>query len=326
MKQTFVIFLGVAAWVSLTHGLFAQSLTQPNLPDRGFSFVYRVDTSQPQGFDWTDVIGLQNVNFEFVPADSSAHAESFPDADFAQRVPAPAGGINETFYEYNPDYFGFWGGVDGPTGIQVVHPEAVKYLPYPFSVGDLHQDNLTFEFVAGGEAITRDFRVRMEGLDVGVLQLPNGLSFDNAIRIDTRTVTTDSSETTVSEILTEGVQFWTQDMPLPVAQTYTYTQIMNGDSTVLFVGSEFVTEATVGFHLPRTEALFSAHPSPASHTLNVSGSVGSWVCVMDAQGRTLQRRQMLSEQERWDVSGWPVGMLFLNVEGTTSTQRVLITH
>lgn len=319
------IFLGLVAGMFLTQETLAQTITQPSLPDHGFAFVYGVTNTQPEGFDWSMALALQNVNFEFVPADSTDFSEIFPNADFAQQVPAQTGGVNSSFYEYNPDYFGFWGGVDGASGIQVVHPEAVEYLPYPFSAGDVHADQLTFEFIGGGLVNTRKFEINMEGVASGTLQLPNGLSFDNTLRVATRTLTTDSNATTASTLLTEGFQYWTQEMPLPVAQTFTYTQIAGGDSTVVFAGGEFLVGATVGFELPAPVA-FNAFPSPASHTMNVSGAAGSWVRVVDLKGRTLLRRQMQSDQESWDVSGWPVGMHFLHVEGSSVTRRVLVTH
>ena len=319
------ILLGLVAGMSLAQETLAQTITQPSLPDHGFAFVYGVTNTQPEGFDWSMALALQNVTFEFVPADSTDFSEIFPNADFAQQVPAQTGGVNSSYYEYNPNYFGFWGGVDGASGIQVVHPEAVEYLPYPFSEGDVHADQLTFEFIGGGLVNTRTFEINMEGVGAGTLQLPNGLSFDNTLRVATRTLTTDSNATTVSTLLTEGFQYWTQDMPLPVAQTYIYTQIAGGDSTVLFAGGEFLIDAAVGFELPNIVP-FNAFPSPASHTVNVSGSAGSWLRVVDVKGRTLLRRQMQSDQESWDVSGWPVGMHFLHVEGTSVTRRVLVTH
>ena len=319
------IFLILVAGVSFTQEILAQTITQPSLPDHGFTFVYGVTNTQLEGFDWSMALALQNVNFEFVPADSTDFSEVFPNADFAQQVPAQTGGVNSSFYEYNPDYFGFWGGVDGATGIQVVHPEAVKYLPYPFSVGDVHADQLTFEFIGGGLVNTRTFEINMEGVAAGNLQLPNGWSFDNTLHVATRTLTTDSNATNVSTLLTEGFQYWTQYFPLPVAQTYTYTQIMGGDSTILFAGGEFLAGATAGFDLPNAIA-FDAFPSPASHTLNVTGPAGSWVRAVDVQGRTVHRRQLRSDQESWDVSGWPVGMHFLNIEGTSVTRRVLVTY
>lgn len=312
-------------WTFLTQEILAQTITQPTLPTHGFSFNYGVIGTQPEGFDWSNVFALQNVNFDFVLADSTDFSDVFPNADFAQQVPAQTGGVNASFYEYNSDYFGFWGGVDGATGTQVVHPEAVEYLPYPFAQGDVHEDELTFDFIGGGGVNTRSFQINMEGVDDGTLLLPNGLSFDNTLRVATRTLTTDSNATNDYTLLTEGFQYWTQDMPLPVAQTYTYTQIMGGDSMFLYAGGEFLVGATVGFDLP-TAIAFDAFPSPASHTLNVSGPAGSWVRAVDVQGRTVNRRQLRSGQESWDVSGWPVGMHFLHIEGTSVTRRVLVTH
>jgi len=298
-------------------------LTSPNLPDHGFSFVYGVTNVQPEGFDWSTACSIQNVTLDFVPADSTAHADAFSQADFAQQVPGQTGAINEAFYEYNPEYFGYWGGVDGATGTQVVHPEAVKYLPYPMAVGDVHQDSLEFEFMAAGLAYVRDYSVDMEALDEGTLTLPNGQTFGNTMRIHAKVTVADSSVAGSATLLTEGLQYWTQDMPLPVAQTYTYTQIADGDSTVLFVGAEFLVDATAGFKFPQT-ALLEAFPSPATHALNVVAKAGSWVRVVDLHGQTLHRRQLEADRETWDVSSWPAGMHFLHVEGSRTTRRVLI--
>ena len=303
----------------------AQVLTQPNLPDHGFAFTYGVTNVQPEGFDWSTAFSIQNVNFDFVPADSTAYAEAFPQADFSQQVPGQTGGINESFYEYNPEYFGFWGGVDGASGIQVVHPEAVKYLPYPMAIGDVHQDSLSFGFMAAGLAVEREFSVDMEALDAGTLLLPNGQMLENTFRIQARVSVFDSSVASSGGLITEGVQYWTQDMPLPVAQTYTYTQIVDGDSSVVFAGAEFLVDATADFQVPFAASL-KAFPSPANHTLNVVAQAGSWVRVVDLKGQTIERRQLTSDRESWDVSTWPAGLLFLQVEGSHTTRRVLITH
>ena len=303
----------------------AQVLTQPNLPDHGFAFTYGIINVQPEGFDWSTAFSIQNVNFDFVPADSTAYAEAFPQADFSQQVPGQTGGINESFYEYNPEYFGFWGGVDGASGIQVVHPEAVNYLPYPMAIGDVHQDSLSFGFMAAGLAVEREFSVDMEALDAGTLLLPNGQMLENTFRIQARVSVFDSSVASSGGLITEGVQYWTQDMPLPVAQTYTYTQIVDGDSSVVFAGGEFLVDATADFEVPFAASL-KAFPSPANHTLNVMAQAGSWVRVVDLKGQTIERCQLTSDRESWDVSTWPAGLHFLQVEGSHTTRRVLITH
>ena len=64
---------------------------------------------------------------------------------------------------------------------------------------------------------SRDFSINQEGMKFGTLQLPSDLSFNNTLRVATRTLTTDSNATSASNLLTEGFQYWTQDMPLPVA-------------------------------------------------------------------------------------------------------------
>jgi hypothetical protein len=58
----------------------------------------------------------------------------------------------------------------------------------------------------------------------------------------------------------------------------------------------------------------------------VSGQAGDWIQVLDVQGRIIERRQLHSARESWDVTGWPVGVNFLNIEGSATTRRVLITR
>jgi len=159
----------------------------------------------------------------------------------------------------------------------------------------------------------------------GTMLLPGELSFENTLQVAQTQWVLDSTVASTGGVLIEGVAYWTQDMPVPVAQTYTYSQVVAGDTSVLFVGAEFLVNATAGFQLPQPSSL-SAFPSPASSSLTVSGEAGSWVRVMDVQGREVMRRQLVSDQETWDVSGWPVGMHFLNVEGTRRTVRVLVTR
>ena len=261
-----------------------------------------------------------------MPADSTDFSEVFPNADFAQQY-SSADGRRQFFFLRVQLLITLGFGVVsmGRQASKWCIPRRSYICRIRSAQGDVHADQLTFEFIGGGVVNTRSFRINMEGVEGGTLQLPNGWSFDNTLRVATRTLTTDSNATTVSTLLTEGFQYWTQDMPLPVAQTYTYTEIMGGDSTILFAGGEFLAGATVGFDLPNAIA-FDAFPSPASHTLNVTGPAGSWVRVVDVQGRTVHRRQLRSDQESWDVSGWPVGMHFLNIEGTSVTRRVLVTH
>lgn len=326
MKHRFFhAVLGMSLAATAAMSAKAQTLTQPNLPDYGFAFTYGVTNLQPEGFDWTAAFSIQSVNFDFVPADSTAFADEFPMADFSQQVAGQGGGVNESFYEYNPAFFGFWGGVDGAMGTQVVHPEPIHYLPYPMAVGDVHHDTLAFEFMASGLPISRAFSVEMEALEAGTLLLPNGQSFDNTMQIQAKVLVLDSSMAGNGGLLTEGVQYWTQDMPLPVAQTYTYTQILDGDSTVLFVGAEFMLDATAGFSQLQAVSL-DAFPSPANRSLNVVAEAGAWVRVLNTRGQTVEFRQLAADRELWDVSAWSAGIHFLQIEGSPTTRRVLITH
>ena len=116
-----------------------------------------------------------------------------------------------------------------------------------------------------------------------------------------------------------------QDMPLPVAQTYDYYQIVAEDTTLAFAGAEYVVDAVTGLELP-TQASLEAFPSPAKSQLTVEAQAGDWIRVMDIHGRVMDRRQLRTNRETWDVSSWPTGMAFLTIEGTRTTRKIVVTH
>ena len=122
----------------------------------------------------------------------------------------------------------YWGFVDGASGLQVTHPEAIRFIPYPYAAGDIHSDSLEFEFMASGLNVFRRQILEQEVLESGTLTLPNELSFEGALRVDARQSVYDSTVTGSTEILIVGEMYWVQDMPLPVAQTYDYYQIVGG--------------------------------------------------------------------------------------------------
>ena len=316
-------FATALALVSLS--ALSQSMTQPNLPNHGFTFTYGVTSSQPSGFDWSAESSIQNVEFVFVPADSSAYGDAFPGAEFSQQIVAATGGLTEQFYAYNEEGMDYWGFVDGASGLQVTHPEAIQFIPYPYAAGDVHSDSLEVEFMATGLSVFRRQILQQEVLESGTLMLPNELSFEGVLRVDATQSVYDSTVTGASELLIVGEMYWVQDMPLPVAQTYDYYQIVGVDTTLAFSGAEYVVEATTGLELP-SQASLEAFPSPVTSQLTVEAQAGDWVRVTDIQGRVMDRRQLSANRETWDVSDWPTGLAFLNIEGTRTTRKIVVTH
>ena len=247
-----IIVRRALAFVSLS--ALSQSINQPNLPDHGFTFTYGVTRSQPSGFDWSPSSPFK-MEFAFVPADSSAYGDGYPEADFSQQIVAATGGLTEQFFAYSEEGMDYWGFVDGAAGLQVTHPEAIRFVPYPLAAGDIHSDSLEFEFMASGLNVFRRQIHEQEVLESGTLTLPNELSFEGALRVDARQSVYDSTVTGSTEILIVGEMYWVQDMPLPVAQTYDYYQIVAEDTTLVFSGAEYVVDAVTGLVLPTQASL-----------------------------------------------------------------------
>ena len=171
--------------MALPASSIAQTLQAPDLHPQGYTFTYGVSNQQPSGWDWTNVFSLQDVALEFLPTDSTAYADGFASADFAQVTNIQ--GAQYAYYSFDAEGMGFWGGVDA-TGIQVIHPDEIVTMPFPFTVGDVHQDSLSFVFDAAGDQVHRDIHLTSVAAEWGALDhSTNSVIVIQAVTIPIRT-------------------------------------------------------------------------------------------------------------------------------------------
>ncbi len=307
--------------MALPAASIAQSLQAPDLHPQGYTFIYGVSNQQPEGWDWTNAFSLQDVALEFLPADSTAYADGFSNADFAQVVNAQ--GTQYAYYSYDPDGMGFWGGVDA-NGIQVIHPDEIVTMPYPFSVGDVHQDSLSFVFDAAGDLVHRDIHLTSVATEWGALLLPGELAFSDVMRVETEQLIEDSAATIEAGLLLVTTAFWAQDMPLPVAQIYTYSEVAAGDTSVLFVGSEFMLETTMSLGAEPLAKRMRAFPNPAHDRVQMEGEPGQLWEVRNASGQVVAQGQFNDVVQGFDVSRWEAGAYFAT--SGNQTTRLVVVH
>jgi hypothetical protein len=299
----------------------AQTLQAPDLHPQGYTFTYGVSNQQPNGWDWTNAFSLQDVALEFLPTDSTAYADGFSNADYAQV--SNIQGTQYAYYSYDDDGMGFWGGVD-PSGIQVIHPEEIVTLPFPFTVGDVHQDSLSFVFEAGADQVHRDIHLTSVAAEWGALLLPGKLAFNDVMRVETEQLINDSTATMDASLLLVTTAFWAQDMPLPVAQSYTYSEVAGGDTSVLFVGSEFMLETTMSLDTEPLVERLRAFPNPAHDRVQMEGEPGQPWEVRNASGQLVAQGQFNDVVQGLDVSRWEAGVYFAT--SGTQTTRLVVTH
>ena len=299
----------------------AQTLQAPDLHPQGYTFTYGVSNQQPEGWDWTNAFSLQDVALEFLPTDSTAYADGFSNADFAQV--SNIQGPQYAYYSFDADGMGFWGGVD-PSGIQVVHPEEIVTLPFPFTVGDVHEDSLSFVFEAGADQVHRDIHLTSVAEEWGALLLPGELAFNDVMRVESEQFIADSTATLEAGLLLVTTAFWAQDMPLPVAQRYTYIEVAGGDTSVLFVGSEFMLEMTMSLDTAPLAKRMRLFPNPANERVQMEGVPGQPWEVRNASGQMVAQGQFNDVVQGLDVSRWEAGVYFATAE--SQTLRLVVVH
>ena len=299
----------------------AQTLQTPDLHPQGYTFTYGVSNQQPNGWDWTNAFSSQDVALEFLPADSTAYADGFPYADFAQVIYIQ--GAQYGYYSYDADGMGFWGGVDA-NGFQVIHPDEIVTMPYPFSVGDVHQDSLSFVFDAAGDLVHRDIHLTSVAVEWGSLLLPGELAFSDVMRVETEQLIEDSAATFEAGLLLVTTAFWAQDMPLPVAQNYTYSEVAGGDTSVLVVGSEFMLETMMSLDTEILAKRMRAFPNPAHDSVQMEGEPGQPWEVRNTSGQVVAQGEFNDLVQGLDVSRWEAGVYFAT--SGNQTTRLVVVH
>ncbi len=316
-KNTLLFWATACMLPALLNG----QLTAPEL-NQGYALTYGTSNTQPQGWDWSGQTSLQNATTDVVPIDSTAYAPLFPEASFAQ-VNAATGTPTYSMYDFSNGGADFWGVFDANAFIPFT--EALTLVPFPFFVNETHQDSISVLFTLQGVQIHRKQKIVSEALEWDTLWLPGDLVLPEVLKINWGLTVRDSTSTSDATLIVDGDAYWAQDLPLPVAQTYTYTEVVDGDSNIVYVGSEFLLDAVANVSERLLPAVaLTCYPNPANDIVSIATEPGTWVEARDASGRQVNRFQQLSEVEELDIAAWPVGLYF--VSNGFTTQRVMVLH
>ena len=291
----------------------AQTLSAPELPV-GFSLQYGAsavlpgaEAGQDTTWDWSALPVAQAVALEFARRDSTVFGSMFPNATHAQIVQGQAG-TNYSYLGYDDVAMTYHGFIEGPTTLYYSEPQTL--MPYPFSDGEEHTSAVDFQWSTGGVFVQRHDSISVKANGYGTLLDPYEGSYE-VVRMEMHRAIRDSAITGDGWILVDGVGFWQDGFPLPVAQTYTYHQVLEGDTTFLFSGAECLVDVVVGMEdelLSTSAPSPEMYPNPASDVLFVTGPSGTTVEAWNAAGEKVLAKTLDGSQTSVDVSGWPAGM------------------
>ena len=309
MKKFIALLMGSVA-VTLAWGQTIEAFD----PGLGFTLEYAASNAHPSFeagqdtvWDASNVGVAQIATIELLPADSTPYASQFPLATHAQSVAGAA--ASYAYLGYGDNMMTYHG--SHTNGFTVGYEDPLNFLPFPFSDGELHADVKTNVFNIAGLNYYRTDSISFQANGYGSLMHPQGGMFDDVLRTEMVRLVTDSSVQDQSSLLVEGLAFWQQDWPLPVAQVYRYHQIAQGDTTLLFQGSEYLVYATANvkpLYAVSVAPEVVLFPNPASTQVTLRGPEGQIVQVWNARGQLVWEGRQQAGDVVLDVVTWPVGM------------------
>lgn len=306
----------VAILAAISAPAWSQVLYFPDLPV-GFTMQYGASSvslgaepGQGATWDWSGLPVAQVIPVEFVRRDSTPFGMMFPNATHAQIVQGQSA-TNYSYLGYAESSMTFHGVLEGPT--TVAYTEPMSLMPFPFADGDTHAHGVQFAWSVGGLYVQRWDSVAMTANGFGTLVNPYESAFE-VVRVEMHRAIRDSAATGDATLLVDGVGFWQNGLPLPVAQTYTYHQVVAGDTTFLFSGSECLVDVVSQVQESgASEDATTVYPNPASEDVWLMGRPGSRVEVWNAAGDEVYSTTLDAARNAVDVSNWPPGMYVIRV-------------
>ena len=246
-------------------------------------------------WDYSTFTTVNSYNAQILASSSSPFFSYFPNANW---ILESAG--SQYYYNYGPDVYEYFGGVEG--GVSYAYPDSEIYFPYPFSFGETWTD--TFEVVLNilGTETHRSGIVTSVVDGYGTLDLPGGVHLDDVSRISMSREITDSSMTGDATYLIDLALFYSGTTVVPMV-THTHFQIIEGQDTSIQDYTEILQSYTVAIDELQHEATeidFTMFPNPATSKVQFvfAGGISSphstdAIEIRDITGRLIETLQLV---------------------------------
>jgi hypothetical protein len=282
-------------------------------------------------WDYSTFITVNSYNAQILPSSPSQFEDDFPNANWMLE----AGGA-QYYYNYGPDVFEYYGGVEG--GVSYPYYDSEIYFPYPFSYGETWID--TFDIVLNivGFETHRSGIVSSLVDGYGTLDLPGGVHLDDVTRISISREITDSSMTGEVTYLIDLAMFYSGTTFVPMV-THTHFQVIEGQDTTIQDYTEILQSYLVEIDELQHEATeldFTMFPNPASSKVQFVFASGIFTSnsidaieIRDITGRLIETLQLVPgvNSGMIDVSIWAKGVYTatskLGLENVSTKQLIV---
>ena len=312
------VYLLLVLSASLLGPANAQTIQKPTIPEKGVGYNIEVknDTlafKRSGDWDFSSLTGLiQWTPTEIAPIYSNPSSADYPNATHVKYEDD-----GEFMLGYRDDGFTFHG---EKTVLSSIYEEPLTVMPYPFGVGDKHEERKNenpFTVVNGPPYLIRDDRAITEGIASGKLTMPNKTVFENAILVRAKRTWSDrqiGSSACITNM--DAYQWWADGYAIPVVESRIMTQTgpcPPGFQNVL------VTKFINGLPLNKTSkkrSLLKIYPNPSSEILNLKlpeGLLESSYQICNANGKIVQSGLIQAGTNQINISKLSAGIYCLKL-------------
>lgn len=307
--------------------LFAQSLTQPNLPNATVTYPVTVKNdlisfSIQGNWDFSNVTTNGNASIVIEPIANSNVGNNYPNATHVKFEDG-----NQLFLGFNTNSFNFNGEI---SVITTSYQNPLEIIPYPFSVGDSHSDSeLNVPFTCNGcpPSMYRDDSVYTEAISSGTLTMPDNTVHNDAILIHSKRYFYDGQTgSPTCNLLLDQWQWWVDWYAFPVAQSVELSASGACPPNVGYRQSKFLIGNPMELGESGMRPL-NIYPNPTNDFFVVDGhqsEVPVGYVIQDLIGRTVCSGELTQDNKSVRVGSLPNGVYVFSLLNKTSEKLKFI--
>jgi len=329
-------------FTALTLAFFGntQSLTQANEAPIGTdqtmflcdSFIVNYENTTGAGVTWDYTMLAayygETRNYTVGDATTDPNASDFPSSEKTLAIGSNISTFyNSTATEKMSQGFVYNDPSLGSPIIAVFDVNEAKFLDYPFSNGNSFTDTYsgTLESPAGTTALSGEIDVIIDGQ--GTLDLPNGISLTDVIRLkssDSSYTSTFAGDVIIKRQVYEYYDLANSNVPVLILATVEINSavINNAETIVLYANDPM---QYVGLE-ENAAVEFTVSPNPSSNKVTITGelSIDATATIVDRSGRILST-SAVSNGTSLDISSFDSGLYFLKItdKGTSTTKSIV---